>query len=424
MQIMRPRRSSERGAVVIQVAVCLLVLLAFTAFVLDYGVMWASRGQAQTAADAGALAGAISLAFDSATDFAGARAKARAAARENGVWGEAPDVQLTDITFPPCPPGAPGLPDTCVQVNAFRNQARGNALPMFFGNLVGVSSQGVRATATAQIVTGDTTECLKPWAVIDRWDEFEGAEPDYPGPDPDFDSNSTFDRYSTGQGNDPPQEDDLYVPPSASSSGTGFQLPQDEGTQFTIKVGANGGNSVSPGWFRAIDLPRTDTTNLGAQAYSANITSCNGFPSSYASPETVCPADIGNGEEAFWAARGCYRVQTGNMVGPTRMAVEELIARDPGASWGGSPAGIVGSAFSPATSSPRVVPVGLLDIDAYLAPDPTGANGIVRLVNIFGFFIESTNGQTVVGRVLTIPALGRSNLTASASFLRSIVLVR
>jgi Flp pilus assembly protein TadG len=69
-------RSSDRGAVVIQMAVCMLVLLAFTAFVVDYGVMWASRGQAQTSADAGALAGATSLAFDSMTDFAGARLKA------------------------------------------------------------------------------------------------------------------------------------------------------------------------------------------------------------------------------------------------------------------------------------------------------------------------------------------------------------
>lgn len=432
-------RSSERGAVLIQVAVCLLGLLAFTAFVLDYGVMWAGRGQAQTAADAGALAGAISLAFDSSTDFAAARERARATARENAVWGEAPDVQLADITFPPCPPGAPGLPDTCVQVNAFRNQVRGNALPTFFANLVGVSSQGVRATATAQIITGNSTDCLKPWAVIDRWDEFSEAsgEPDYPNPDPDFTANSTYDRYSTGQGNDPPQENDLYVPPSATSSGTGFSLPGDEGRQFAIKVGAND-NSVSSGWFRAIDLPRTDTTNLGAQAYSSSITTCNGYPSSYASPETVCPADIGNGEEAYWAERGCYRVQTGNMVGPTGQGIAELYARDPGARWSGS--GIVGSAFSPSTSSPRVVPVGLLDIDAYLAPDPTGANGIVRMVNIFGFFIEgmgdvdangnisccSGNGRAVVGRIMTIPAMARgtSNLTASASFLNSIILVR
>ena len=44
------------------------------------------------------------------------------------------------------------------------------------------SSQGVRATATAQIVTGNHTDCLKPWAILDRWDEYNaaGGEPDYP----------------------------------------------------------------------------------------------------------------------------------------------------------------------------------------------------------------------------------------------------
>ena len=49
----------ERGAVLIQVTVALLALLALSAFVFDYGVMWASRGQAQNAADAGALSGAV-----------------------------------------------------------------------------------------------------------------------------------------------------------------------------------------------------------------------------------------------------------------------------------------------------------------------------------------------------------------------------
>src|SRR5712691_7366461 len=173
MHILGSRRSSERGAVVIQVAVCLIALLAFTAFVVDYGVMWASRGQAQNAADAGALAGAISLAYESWTDLANAKTKASEVAKQNVVWGAQPDVQLADVTFPLCPPGAPGAPDACVKVDVFRNQARGNSLPMFFGNLVGVSNQGVRATATSQIVAADTTNCLKPWAIVDRWDEFQ-----------------------------------------------------------------------------------------------------------------------------------------------------------------------------------------------------------------------------------------------------------
>ena len=100
MQIFGLRRSSERGAVVIQVAVCLLGLLAFTSFVVDYGVLWTSRGQAQTAADAGALAGAISLAYEPGTDSANnAKLKASEVAKQNLVWGQAPNVQLTDVTL-------------------------------------------------------------------------------------------------------------------------------------------------------------------------------------------------------------------------------------------------------------------------------------------------------------------------------------
>ena len=61
------RTASERGAVLVQAAIVLLVLLAFTTFVFDHGVLWVARNQAQTAADAGALAGAIGLAYDDTT---------------------------------------------------------------------------------------------------------------------------------------------------------------------------------------------------------------------------------------------------------------------------------------------------------------------------------------------------------------------
>jgi len=55
------RVADERGAILIQVTVAIVGLLAFSALVTDYGVLWAARRQAQTAADAAALAGAISL---------------------------------------------------------------------------------------------------------------------------------------------------------------------------------------------------------------------------------------------------------------------------------------------------------------------------------------------------------------------------
>jgi len=433
---------NERGAVIIQVAVALLALLALSSFVFDYGVMWVSRAQAQTSADSGALAGAISLAFDSDTDQPGARAKAIAMAQRNLVWNGQPDITNADVTFPACPPGAPGVPDTCVKVDVYRNQrANGNPLPTYFSRLVNIQNQGVRATATAQIITGDTTDCLKPWAVIDRWDEFDtstnGAESEYPNPDPDFGPTSTYDRYSTGQGPAPPQENDLYVRPGPGVVGTGFRLPLDEGRQFAVKVDTNTNSTVSPGWFRAIRLPRLDGQN-GGDVYRENINSCGGLPSSFADPATVCPTTIGNADAAYWAERGCFATEPGNKVGPTDQGVDGLVARDPGAYWSGGQ--IMGSAFSPPTSSPRVVPIGVMDIDWFLSQNPSGANGVIRLVNIYGFFVEGMgdvdlttgamslagNGRSVIGRVMTIPATasGTSTLPNSASFLRTIILVR
>ena len=60
------RRADEGGQVAIVVALMLTVLLAFAALVVDVGLNWAARTQAQTAADAAALAGVIALPSDPA----------------------------------------------------------------------------------------------------------------------------------------------------------------------------------------------------------------------------------------------------------------------------------------------------------------------------------------------------------------------
>ena len=60
--------SDQRGVIVIQVGLALVVLLGFGAFAVDYGVLWVGREQAQNAADAGALAAATALAFDNMVD--------------------------------------------------------------------------------------------------------------------------------------------------------------------------------------------------------------------------------------------------------------------------------------------------------------------------------------------------------------------
>lgn len=446
---MQTARSNQRGAVLVHMATAMVALLALSALTIDFGVKWIARGQAQNAADAGALAGAVALSFDDPddlTDTGMAKQSAQRYALANAVWGEAPDVDIaTDVTFPPCPDFTA---DTCVKVDVYRNQARQNPLPTFFARLVGVWDQGVRATATAQVRTGNSTDCLKPWAVVDRWDEFEGSEPDYPGPDPDWNPASTFDRYADPVGQRV-QEMDLYVPPSRTSPGTGWNVEGDYGRQFGLKTDAPGNVTVSSGWFRSLDLPRRDTGNMGGDAYGENIISCNGYPTGIAAPDTVCPdatALTTLDEKIHWAARGCLRVQTGVIQGQTVSGIEEIFLKDPNARWNSSMndgrGGVAGSCCTP---SPRIVPVAVMDIDAYLATDPSGSGGVVKLVNIFGFFIEGmgdidANGnvifdpanpmdsrnKVVIGRLMTMPGLstGSSPITEDASFLMTIVLVR
>jgi hypothetical protein len=87
-----------------------------------------------------------------------------------------------------------------------------------------------------------------------------------------------------------------------------------------------------------------------------------------------------------------------------------------------------------------------MDIDRYLAADPSGSGGVVKVVNIFGFFIEGmgdvdANGniifdpndplnnrnKVVVGRIMTVPGLalsGQTPINQNAAFLQTILLVR
>jgi hypothetical protein len=171
----RSRCASARGAITIFVAMALLALLAISAFVVDYGTMWVSRRQAQNAADAAAMAGARSLPINGGST-AQATAAALAFAGQSPVWGQYPaaaDVVVSPLPFA-CPASAGGG-SNCIRVDVLRGTvdrggaAHANTLPVFFGPLVGLTSQGVRATATAQAAQGNAVSCMRPWLVADKW---------------------------------------------------------------------------------------------------------------------------------------------------------------------------------------------------------------------------------------------------------------
>ena len=392
--------ASERGTVLIQVTVAILALLALSAFVLDYGIMWASRGQAQNSADAGALAGAISLAFED-DDEAEARAKAKAVALANKVWGSAPDVVDADITFPPCPPGAPGPPDTCVKVDVFRNQRPGgNPLPTFFARLVGITEQGVRATATAQVFAGDKTKCVKPWAIPDKWQELNPTAAPWR-------QDSVFTRYfqngpRAGTLTDPA---DVYIRPGQPGH-TGITVENDYGQPMTLKFGSPS-DSARPGLFWPVVL--TPGQNGGA-VYENNIRSCN-------------QTSIGPGT--------MLTPEPGAMIGPTAHGMRDLIAQDSAARWdpfaeGGG--GIVGGCMAAGTCgiSPRLIALPLFDVDRWSREGEGGRGAIMEVVKVIGYWVERMDGNDVVGYITHYPSIasGTSATDMSQTFLRTVILVR
>lgn len=380
---------SERGAVIVQAAVAMTMLLAFGTFVVDYGMLWVSRGQAQTAADAGALAGAIGLAYDAGTDPT--VAATAVASNGNLVWTQPPAPVATTVT---CPPDASRGP--CLRVDVYRNGANGSsALPVLFGPIIGVTSQGVKATAMAQVKVGNATNCLKPWAIPDKWTVHRPAD----GP---WTPTSQFQHYVDGQPLGSPSSllpppIDVYTPPSASDPGTGLQTSDDPSTTLVFPPDSQ----IFPGRILPLDLS-------GVGTYAQNVASCVGNVISVGQQMPISAAV------------------------PALSDFADLAAQDASATW--SSGQITGScAPGCAPVSPRLVPLVLYDVDRYAsrlaANDWSGCDGgkpCIWVANIAGFFINDVTGPGVGGFLTNYSGLVtvQDQLEVQSSFLKAITLIR
>jgi Flp pilus assembly protein TadG len=406
----------ERGAVLLHIAIGIVVLIGFNAFVVDYGIMWVGRRQAQNAADAGALAGAVAMAFDAngwtdRTPTGPARAAAHQMALSNAIWGQAPNVNIdTDVYFTGtpaamCPPDAGGL-TPCIRVDVYRNQLRGNPLPAIFGRAVGLTVQGVRATATARFAVADASDCMKPWAIPDKWvDNYDVTAPvENPAA---WTADDTFES-QTRQGNDwiPLPNPDVYVAPSSTDPGTGFTVAADLGTALVLKTGSPH-DSIAPGVFYPVQIPRWDGAAQGGADYEESIATCNGVP--------VRIGDV-------------LQAEAGNMIGPTAHGVEDLIALDPDADWDPVTKSVTGGCVDAGTCghSPRIVAIPVFDTSVYYATQLNGGQAAFTVVNILGFFIDDMQGNDVVGYLTEAPglALSAAAIDPRSSFVRQIQLIR
>jgi len=395
----------ERGAIIVQAAIAMVVLVGFSAFVVDYGVLWLSREQAQDAADAAAMAGAIARAYDEDPPSPGGVVEQSAAgmASTNPVWFEAPGSFVD--------PDACPSPDRCVRVDVHRDGTFGSTpLPVIFGSVLGLTSQEVRATATAQVAVGNGTTCLKPWAIPDKWVELNPV----PGPWLPTSVFEAYDESGPGAGSLLVPADS-YIPPDPSDVGTGLVsrgAMNQLGLGLTLSFENPAGSSpISPGFLLPLDL-------AGGNLYAENISGCNGR----------------------LTAIGQYIGTDNNgLLSDTTDGFSALIAADPAATWNPATKNVDNScAPTCAPISPRLVAIAVFDVERYQfwrannawPPEcPSGGSGrCVQVVNIIGFFLDGTGGPgEATGFVARYPGLvspDSPSLSAASSFVPAITLVR
>jgi hypothetical protein len=390
------RLRTERGAIIIQAAIAGFVLIGLTGFVVDYGIFWLAREQAQQAADTGAMAGALARAYGDPDPDAPVppivRLQAEFAVAQNPVWFDADAGK--PVVSSVCPPELVAI--RCVRVDVFRDGTSGStAIPTVFAPLFGITSQGVRATATARVAVGNGTLCMKPWAIPDKWVEQSMPPTSY------------FERYVEPGGGETLPFADSYSAPTEMSAGSGMTLSDDLGQTLILDYDTDpeGTDPIKPQFLLPLVLN-------GPSTYAENIAGCNGslarFGQSFPTGTTARAAE-------------------------TAAAATALIALDPGASWDLVTNTVQGScAPGCAPVSPRLVALALFDVDLYQLMRATdnwcpGNQRCVRVVNLVGFFIDLVGGNSIIGNIARYPGVISADYPSvipTASFLPTVTLVR
>src|ERR1700740_595109 len=163
---------NERGSSLVIVAVSMVMIMALAALGIDLVSFYVARSEAQRSADAAALAGATYWSQSGCTSTAagcsgfqtGAMNAAIDTGNQNLVVGVNPNIQSSDFSWNFSP-----VNDPRITVTVQRTAARGDALPTFFGRVLGFSTVDVSATATAEAYNPGASGpavgnvCVKPW---------------------------------------------------------------------------------------------------------------------------------------------------------------------------------------------------------------------------------------------------------------------
>ena len=154
--VRRERKCGEHGASLVLVALSLVAMLAAASLAVDLGLLYVARNEAQRAADAAALAGASAFVNSGCTSMTGgcvaggsqevlAREQAETVGAQDFVMGQAANIEDGDVSF-----SYPNPMEPQISVTVERNATRGNAIPLLFARMFGVTTGSVAAKATAE----------------------------------------------------------------------------------------------------------------------------------------------------------------------------------------------------------------------------------------------------------------------------------
>ena len=358
-----------------------MAFLSVSMLAIDVGMLMTARSQAQNSADAGALAGATALVFDNwddRTPSGPAVQNALTASTANQVIAKNVSVTAPDVTFPTDPAGI----NDRVHVIVYRTAARGNPVSTLIAQYFGVKTADISASATAEASSANAETCVLPFTIPDKWTEHSDGKGVSDGP---WSPASMFDVYYTKGSNQNGgvalPSPDVYVAPG-NTGYTGFDPVADKGLEMTLKT--NNKTQVSPSLYNPWDLPGS----VGGSDYRNNIAGCN-------------TAIVGIGD--------FLTPETGNMVGPTQQGTNDLIAKDPGATWDTTCNCVTGSAFG---RSPRIGIIPLYDPYIYATGQQSGkSHPDLKVTNYLGFFIEEVDGSgQVKGRITPVGGIYKSSL--------------
>ena len=369
MTRLRRIRRDESGMTYVFIGMGMMAFLSASMLAIDVGMLMTARNQAQNSADAGALAGATALLYDNyndRTDSGPAVTSAIQAATSNQVMSGTVSVTPDDVEFVADPAGEQNR----VRVTVRRTAARGNPVSTLIARYFGVTTADIGATATAEVSPANAMTCVKPFTIPDKWNERQT---------PPWDGNDTYDAFDN-RGR-PLANPDIYIP--ATEPGyTGYNQESNRGQRLVIRAAT--GNNITVSFYYSLSLGKPVQT--GGDQYRWNIANCNTTIYHHRDPLTQEP---------------------GAMEGPTIQGADDLIAKDPGAYWDESTRKVKGSSFG--TRSPRVFPIPLYDPIVYDSGKRNGRGADLVTANWIGFFLESTQGNGIWGRIIPISGIRDKN---------------